>query len=141
MAQKVQRVKIGLFIDTEIASKFRSLIQEKYKTYEKGLLSYEAEMALRHWLSLHAGTQTSVNMNVPNPTPKVALVFAQVKNLLMTKFGYFEIKTGQQIPKIHLENAIADVRGSDERTVVKWLKLFGKMKLVKPITAGMWEIL
>jgi len=135
-----KKIKILLSIDEALNKKFRSLIQQKYQKYEKGLLSYEAEMAFRHWLSLHTQAQNTLEMSKPNPTPKVSMVFAEVKNYLLSNF-YFELKPGQQIPKVHLEKAIMAVRGSDKRTIRKWLKAFHMMGLVKPITSAAWEIL
>jgi hypothetical protein len=102
------------------------------------LLSYDFELALRHWIALHTGTQAS-EIATSNPTPRVALVFAQVKKYLLDNF-YFELRPGQQIPLIHLEKAIMDVKGSDVRTIRRWLWAFNKMGLAKPITPSMWEI-
>lgn len=134
------RVKVGLFIDKGLIEQFRALIQKKYNTYEKGLLSYEAEMALRNWLSLHTNAQTSLDIKKPNPTPKVVIIFSQVKNYLLSNF-YFELKSGQQININHLKKAIMELRGSDTRTVNKWIHIFHKMGLIKPITSATWEIL
>jgi hypothetical protein len=135
-----EKVKVGFFIDRNLAEKFRSLIQQKYQNYERGLLSYEAEMALRHWLSLHTNAQNTLETNKPNPTPKSSIVFAEVKNYLLSHY-YYELKPGQQITKIHLEKAITATRGSDQRTIRKWLKTFHRMGLAKPITSATWEIL
>lgn len=135
-----EKVKVGFFLDGEVVKKFRSLIQKKYGRYVRGLLSYEVEMALRHWISLHTNAQSQLLRNQPNPTPKVAITFSQVKEYLLKNY-YFELKPGQQIPRIHLEKAIMAVRGSDPRTVEKWLRTFHKMGLIKPVTSATWEIL
>ena len=134
------KVKVGFYLDKLLLANFRSLIQKKYHKYERGLFSYEAEMALRHWLSLHTNAQTTLDPNKPNPTPKVSLIFAQVKNRLLTQW-YYELRPGQQISVTHLEKAIMAVRGSDPRTVRKWKRAFHQMGLVKPITSSTWEIL
>ncbi|MEM5867685.1 MAG: hypothetical protein QXG39_07180, partial [Candidatus Aenigmatarchaeota archaeon] len=118
-------------------------IQEKYSEYGRGLLSYEVEMALRHWLALHTKTQNLKETKEavkPNPTPKAAIIFAEVKNYLLTHY-YMELLPGQQIPRKHLEEAIMAVRGTDPRTIEKWLKTFHKMGLIKPITTATWEII
>jgi len=54
---------------------------------------------------------------------------------------YYELTPGQQIARTHLEEAIMAVRGSDKRTIRKWLKTFHRMGLVKPVTSASWEIL
>ena len=134
-------MKLGVWIQTSIDARFRSLIQQKYQKFERGMLSYEVEMALRHWLALHTNTQTDLEAAPkPNPTPRVMQIFNQVKAWLLSHH-YFELLSGQQIPRRHLEEAIISVRGSDPRTIEKWLRTFHKMKLVKPITSASWEIM
>jgi hypothetical protein len=135
-----ERVKIGLWIDARTAQKFRNLVQIKYQTYQKGLLSYEAEMAFRHWLALHTNAQTPLEAKPPNPVPRVAIVFAEVKAVLLREW-YYELKPGQQIPLAHIRKAIADVRGSDDRTVRRWLREFERNGLMKPTTSATWEVL
>jgi hypothetical protein len=134
------KVKVGFFIDKNLAGKFRSLIQQKYQNYEKGLLSYKAEMALRHWLSLHTNAQNTLETNKPNPTPKSSIVFSEVRDYLLRNL-YHELKPGQQIPRVHLERGIMATRGSDPRTIRKWLRTFHRMRLAKPITSATWEIM
>jgi len=134
------KIKMGIWIDSVLAEKLRSLINEKYENYEKGLLSYEIEMALRHWISLHTNAQKSLDgPKKPNPTPKARLVFAQVKEYLLGHW-YYELKPGQRVAKAHLEKAIMAIRGSDPRTIRKWLRIFHKMGLVKPVSSAAWEI-
>lgn len=135
---KSEKVQILLWINKSIDVKFRNLIQQKYPKYEKGLLSYEAEMALRSWIALHTNAQRSLIS--PNPVPKVAIAFAQVKEFLKTKY-YTELSTGQQINLLHIKEAIMSVRGSDPRTVTKWLKVFHKFDLIKPVAGNIWEIM
>jgi len=122
----MDRVKVGFFLPKDLVEKFRQFIMKKYYKYEKGLLSYEAEMALRNWLALHTKAQNSLDEKKPNPTPRVYLIFAEVKDYLLRNW-YEELRSGQQIPRIHLEEAIMATRGTDKRTVRKWLKIFIKM--------------
>jgi len=135
-----KKIKIGIWIDSILAEKLRSLREQKYENYERGILSYEIEMALRHWISLHTNAQKTLEAKKPNPTPKASLVFAQVKEYLLSHW-YYELRPGQQIPKSHLEKAIMAIRGSDPRTIRKWLRIFHKMGLVKPVTSATWEIM
>ncbi len=88
---------------------------------------------------MHTKAQKELVTNHINPTPKVARVFMEIKQYLITSH-YDELRCGMTVPKNHLEEAIGNVRGNDKRTVMKWLQAFVKMKLVKPITASMWEI-
>lgn len=135
------KVKLQVWLPESLDTKFRELIQQKYNKFERGILSYEAEQALRHWLSLHTNAQNGMNRaNKPNPTPKVQSIFFKIKDFLLTKY-YYELLPGQQIPTVHLRRAIQNVRGSDERTILKWIKVFHKNGLIKPVTSATWEIL
>ncbi len=135
---KSDKVQILLWISRSTDEKFRYLIQQKYTNYEKGLLSYEAELALRSWLALHTKAQTPLIK--PNPIPKVQIAFAQIKDYL-TSNHYSELSPGQQINMRHIKEAIMSVRGSDPRTVTKWIKVFSKFHLIKPIAGNIWEIM
>jgi hypothetical protein len=136
----LRKVKVGVFINEDLMARFRKLIMEKYNKYEKGLLSYEVENALRYWIALHTNAQNTMTKNKPNPTPKVISVWMQVKEYLL-KNWYMELIPGQQVARVHLEKAITAVRGGDKRTIEKWLNTFIKMGLVKPITSATWEII
>ncbi|MEM3816090.1 MAG: hypothetical protein QW341_04510 [Candidatus Bathyarchaeia archaeon] len=54
---RIIKVKVGFFLSKNVIERIRLLIQEKYSEYERGLLSYEVEVALRHWLDLHKNTK------------------------------------------------------------------------------------
>ena len=153
MSQKTESIKVGekvklqAWIPNTLDAKLRSLITQKYQKYEHGLLSYEVEMALRHWLSLHTETQTTVDAKPPNPIPKVQLAYARVKEYLLSSVPgspyYYSLLPGQQIPRIHLVKAISNTRGSDHRTIEKWMKLFRQNGLIKPVNTGAatWELM
>ena len=137
----MDKKQLKVWIPRELDTKFRELIQQKYTKFERGILSYEAEMALRHWLSLHTKAQKDiVDRNLPNPTPKVRLVFASIKDYLLSNY-YYELTPGQQITTTHLKLAIENVRGNDPRTILKWLKSFHKNGLIKSVTSATWEII
>ena len=133
-----ERVKLGVFINKEIVDKLREIISLKYRKYEKGLLSYEVELALRNWIALHTNTH---KISMPNPPSKTALVFAQIKNYLEHNFYISGLQPGMQIPLNHLIEAITAIRGGDKRTIKRWLTEFEKYKLIKPITHTLIEII
>ena len=100
------KVQILLWINRNTDTKFRHLISQKYTNYEKGLLSYEAELALRNWIALHTNAQTPLNK--PNPIPKVQIAFAQIKNYL-TSNHYSELSPGQQINMRHIKEGLVNL--------------------------------
>ncbi len=137
--KRSHKVQMLVWISGPVDVKFRALIQQKYDEYEKGLLSYEVELAMRNWLALHTNAQTPLVK--PNPTPKVAIAFAQCKDYLLRQHQYFELNSGQQINVEHMKNAIMAVKGSDPRTIKGWLMRFKRFKLMRPVVGNVWEIM
>jgi hypothetical protein len=145
----MKKRSIHIWLSPEIDNKLRELIAKKYSRYEKGLLSHEIEEALKNWVLLHTqaqnlklGVPNAINStleNTINPGLKVHMVWEQVRDYLLKNY-YAELKPSQQISEPHLRQAIKAVRGSDPRTVRKWLKLFQEFKLVKHIVGAIWEV-
>jgi len=142
MIEIEKKIKIQGWIPKSLDAKFRELITQKYNKYERGLLSYELEMALRSWLSLHADTQRSIDAKKhPNPEPKARIAFFKIKSYLLSNF-YYELSPGQQVPLIHLHRAIENVIGTDQRTINKWMRIFDKNGLIKQSgSSATWEII
>jgi len=135
-----KKSELHVRISSEVIENLRSLIMQKYTRMERGLLSHEVEMALRHWLALHTNTQSSEKQIFQDPIPKVTLVFMQVKEYLLKKY-YEELPPEKEIYIKNLEEAIAYVRGSDKRTIRKWLETFSRMKLIKHVSGTVLGIL
>jgi len=134
----VKKIKFGVYLDPFLAQKFRQFVAEQYGKVSHGLLSFEVAQALQAWMSTHKSTQTELMHKPPNPIPNVFQVKLQVKEYLRTTFGYEQI---YKVPKNHLIMAISSLRGTDERTVKKWIKLFEKYKVIKWVTPSMVEFL
>jgi hypothetical protein len=97
--------------------------QGKYR----GALSYVVEEALRQYLLPRAHTNSTQN----NPKRGVKYVYMQVKEKVkeLLNLDY----APDEVPEKVLDMAIAEVRGSDPRTIAKWKSLFEKNKLIKYI--------
>jgi len=134
-----RKFKLQCFIDEEVNEELRQLIHEKYKYYEHGLLGFEVEQAIRTWIAMHKEAQGVKILNKTNPRSAVGRIFLQVKQYLLDNY-YDDLHPGVTIPLRHLEEAIMAVRGGDRRTVRKWLELFHRFGLVKPITQAVWEL-
>jgi len=131
--------KVNLFIEEGIWAEFKRLAFQKHENFH-GALSYEVEQALQMWIAQHTQNHTKVLFpNDVNPQPRVLTVFNQVKEYLKAQYGYGAIVVGQQIPLKHLREAIMAVRGTDLRTVKKWLDLFMKFKLIKHLAGQVYE--
>jgi len=133
-------VPLFVRISPEVNRKFRELIALKYKTFSKGLLSWEVEQALMNWVALHYSEHTDAQIPEPNPPANVFKVFQQVKDWIEKQYDV-GLEKGAHVSKVILERAIAAVRGGDRRTIRKWMKLFREFELIKPLTPGVWELL
>jgi hypothetical protein len=51
--EKVEKVRLTVKIRRDVDSEFREYIVKKYRTFTKGLLSVEVELALREYLERH----------------------------------------------------------------------------------------
>lgn len=134
------KIKVNLFIEDKLWDEFKRLAFSKHENFH-GALSYELEQAIQSWLAQHTQNHTKqLVVNKVNPQPKVYRIFAQVKDFLKQHYGYAAIVPGQQIPKKHLIEAIACIRGPDERTVEKWMNNFLRLKLIKWIAGELYEV-
>lgn len=138
---KKGNISVGLSISENLFIRFRQFLANKYGVVQKGLISSEVELALEAFMADHRShthkTQTNL-MNAPNPTPLVYRVKEDVKEYMKDKLGYEVV---YQVPIRHVKEAIAMVRGSDRRTVTKWLKDFKKYKVIKDISLNVVEFL
>jgi len=133
-----EKMKLQIYIPETLNTKLRSFIALKYKTFEKGLLSHEVELAVGHWLALHTYTQDD-SVKAPNPLPKVALGYMAFKEFLLSRF-YESIIPGMVIPNKHFRLGIQNAHGSDPRTVKKWTRTFLDNGLVKRLSLTQWEL-
>jgi hypothetical protein len=132
------RAQLSVIIDKKLYDEFRKLVFMKYGKF-RGCLSWEVEQALRVWIAHHKNFNK--NLDVANPKPKPARVFDQVKKYLEERYGYGAIITGQQIPRQHLVEAIAAIRGTNPNTIKHWMDQFIKFKLIKWIGGEVFEVL
>jgi hypothetical protein len=116
-----EKVHLHVMIKRGLYETVKRIAVEKYGKYRGGL-SYVVEEALE----LYLGMRTQIHTN---PKRSIRDVYEQVvqkiKEILIT-----HIKP-EEIPEKILDQAIAEVRGSDPRTVEKWKTLFEKSGLIK----------
>lgn len=133
-----EKVKFGVYLNKALVDEFHQFIAEQYGRVQHGLVSFEVEQALRAWLGTHKDTQTTLTHKPPNPNPRVFVVREAVKAYLQERFGYESI---YKVPKVQIIEAISAVRGMDERTVQKWIRLFEKFHVLKWVTPNVVEFL
>ena len=133
-----EKIQFNVYLQKGLIKEFRQFVATQYGKYEHGLLSFEVSQALRAWMSTHKDTQTELQHKSPNPSPNVFLVKEKVKEYLRVQFGYEQI---YKVPKQQVIQAISAVRGTDDRTVQKWVRLFEKYHLLKWVTPNVVEFL
>lgn len=129
-----------VYLPESLDMRFREFLALKYRKIERGLISYEVEQALGHWISLHTKAQKSLVTKAPNPMPKVSNAFLDIKHYLLSRY-YERLAPGSSVPDKFLREAIAQVRGSDKRTMRKWLRVFSENGLIKRLNWSVWELL
>ncbi|MEM2892575.1 MAG: hypothetical protein QW486_00320 [Candidatus Bathyarchaeia archaeon] len=135
-----KKVKVGFYISEPLVERFRTFVIQKYSKYERGFFSSEVELCLKYWLDLHTKSH-DLKMKVrPTPPSKIVLAFAEVRNYLLSSYIYMELPPRTEIPRVHLEKAIANVRGSDRRTIQKLMEIFHKMGFIELITPNLWKL-
>jgi hypothetical protein len=93
----------------------------------KGAVSAFVEELLRRALAAYQHTQ----IHTKNPSRSVRAVYEQVVRKVMEITG-LNYKP-DEIPEKYLDQAIAETRGSDPRTIDKWKRIFERAKLIKYI--------
>jgi len=135
-----KKVRLTLWIEASLSLKFRQFVAEQYGQMGKGLLSFEAAQALQSWVSTHKDTQRELIHKPVNPMPNVFTLKQQVKDYLVSTFDY-DPQNLYKLRKEHLITAISALRGTDKRTIEKWMRLFEKYKVIKWVTPSVVEFL
>ena len=118
------KVQINILISADL---YKQLIEVAPAWYgkSKGAISAMVEEALRRYLTPLQHT-ASTHLN---PKPTVRMVYAQVVEKIK-EIEHLSIRP-MEVPERILDLAIAEVRGSDPRTVAKWKNVFLKSGLIK----------
>lgn len=107
---------IYIYLNEEIYSKLLNFIKKKYKNSIYGALSYEIEEAIKYYLEtneMHTSTH-----KVENPSlPRTHQICLSIIRWLRDHYPGYERFTINELYK-----AIMNVRGSDKRTLKKWLR-------------------
>ena len=133
------KVKLQVWINKDVYDQLESLIKAKYSGF-RGALSSEVEAALRAWISTHKSTQNELKVeNMVNPFPSYYKVFQQCKKFISQRYG-IDFDEVHQIPLKMIREAIEFIRGSDPRTVNKWIRIFERQHLIKFISPELIEV-
>lgn len=130
--------KAGFYvmIDVKVYDNLRDLIRKKYqKSY--GALSSEVQDALAHWISeheetleLHTNTHKVINPSLPGSHWQAKQIIDWLR----------DHGVSVQCTDRDLRKAIINTRGSDSRTIKKWMKFLVDEGYLKLITHRLYEI-
>jgi hypothetical protein len=144
------KVLLQAYVDKELLKKFRELVLMKHDKFH-GTFSYEVEQALAHWLLEHARAQPPATIPQSqvgglqlearrfNPPIRYLRVWLEVKEYLEKKLLYDFTKT-RQVYVDDLRMAIGAVRGSERRTLERWMETFEKYGILKRISPKFYEV-
>jgi len=132
----VDKVQLKVYVDSKIVEKLWDLIKKKYeRTY--GALSCEVQDALAAWiqsheetLELHTNTHKKINPHLPRSHREAREIIEWLKDR-----GFF-----LQVSINNLKKAIENTRGSDPRTIKKWIKFLVDNGYMKWISHRILEI-
>jgi len=104
-----KKVRLQVWVDPALVTKFRQFVAEQYGQVGRGLISFEAAQALQSWVSTHKDTQRQLIQKSVNPTPNVFVLKQQVKDYLVSTFDY-DPQNLYKLRKEHLITAISALR-------------------------------
>ena len=134
MQGRDSKVHIHIYISKDVNRKLRRLIAVKYGSYKKGMFSAEIEKALRYWIEFHEKTEIA---KIEKPVDKDLAVYYDVLDFLREEKGFYPF----EITEKDLRLAIARTRGSDDRTIRKWLNRFLERGFISMTARGVYRLL
>jgi hypothetical protein len=125
---------ITVYLDEGIYEALMALIKQKYESLH-GVLSSEVQHAIAHWIQQHESTLTQTTHKINPSIPRSHLAANAIVNRLRER-GFHV-----QCSKRDLIKAIEAERGSDPRTIMKWLKFLVRNGYLKWLNPNVLEIL
>ena len=120
-------------IDEEVLNRFKQFVIGKYGKLH-GCFKVEVQQALAHWLDEHgvaAHTNThKINPGMPRTQAKIDSIIRWLRGQ-----GY-----SNQFTTSVWKQACIHTVGSDDRTIMKYLKLARQLGRVKHYAGAVWEI-
>ena len=133
---KLPKGKRGLYIlvDEVIHSKLWDFIRKKYDKNVYGALSFEVEKAIEYYLQA-AGMHTNTHKFEDSTLPRTHRYCREIIRWLKDHYPGYERFTVSQI-----REAIMNVRGSDDRTLRKWLRNLVRLGYLKPVNNRVFKL-
>ena len=121
-----------VYLDKNVYKQLWDLIRRKYPDSTYGALSVEVEHAIVSWIHQH---NTTLHTESVNPRPAKSHQYAQEIMQYLRLQGYT-----QAVDSRMLRETISKIRGSDERTIRKWIKFLLENGFIKRLNPYIYEI-
>jgi len=126
------KIKLQVWVKKEVVEELWGIIKQKY-TRPHGALSLEVEHALVDWIRKH---HAQIHTRPINPSiPRSHQIASDIVQYLKRK-GYVN-----QASLGALKEAVIAIRGSDPRTIRKWIQFLVDNGFIKPLGTYLFEIL
>ncbi len=126
------KVTFSVRIETTVLQQFKQFVLNKYGKLYDGM-GTEVQQALAHWLNEHGlntHANSHINPGMPKSQGKLDTIIATLRATGLSN----------QFTTKDWERACIHVVGSDERTIIKYLKLAKTLGRAKPYAGSVWEI-
>jgi len=128
-----RRKPLLVWVNEETDEALRKFIAKEYGTIFKGIISYVVEKAILSYIEDPAHKHTSTNSKNCMSSiqkSKIREVFLEIKEYISGKYD-INFDEVDECPKVFVEEAIKVIRGSDKRTVKKWLRQLVELRYIE----------
>lgn len=129
------KIQFKVYLSNGVVERFRRFIASKHQKYRRGLLSLEVEQALMHHIASYntqqQSTQKSILSQQPRnqKQPKVLALKEDIFKYLIDSEQY--IDTPGYITDRQLFDAIGMLKGTDQRTIRKWMIILQQYGIIR----------
>jgi len=123
---------LKVYLSKDVVENLWRIIRQKYKK-PYGALSLEVEQAIVNWIKLH---DTQIHTKPTNPLIPKAHQYASDIIQYLKRQGFVN-----QVSLRELRKAIIALRGSDYRTIRKWIRFLVENGFIKQLNYYLYEIL
>jgi hypothetical protein len=139
VVEREEKAKVTFYIDKALLKEFRAAVVQVYGGYSWGAYSEAIEAAIRLWIDQTKSDQEVKDIKGIKHKSKIYRVFNQVMRYLLENY-YEELKPGDKIPLVHLQEAIRAVRGIHPTTIMRWIEAFHRQGFIRPVGPSTWEL-
>jgi hypothetical protein len=141
-----EKQQFKVYISPKVIERFKYEIAINRETISRGLISQEVEKALNQYIAFQRAQRTQQQntrrrdrLVVEGLPPKVYQLREDIYKYLIDCEFYLEVP--QCIPEKHLIQAISTLRGTDKRTIFKWIRILKQYKVIKESGVHEYEFL